>query len=91
MGDHRASIKIEFSMHGHEAKTDMWVNYHPADDCVPHKVDRRVLEWLTTAYEEAMNRWFDAEFDQKEMDRAKAENAEREELARLKQKYEGNE
>ena len=31
MGDRRASIKIEFSMHGQTKKADMWINWSPSD------------------------------------------------------------
>lgn len=88
MGDHRASVKIEFSMHDHEDKVDFWINYSPDDDCCPYKVDRRVLEWLTKAYEKAMDNWFDQQYDAEMMRKAEIEKQEREELARLKAKYE---
>ena len=42
MGNHRASIKIEFRMHGVEDKTDMWINWSPDHtDCDP-----RIYEWF---------------------------------------------
>ncbi len=59
MGDHRASIKIEWSMHGHTQKADMWWNYYPCDDCYGFRVDRRLLEWLTEQYDTSMSKWDD--------------------------------
>lgn len=61
MGDHRCSIKIEWSMHGHTAQADMWWNYHPSDDCYSYRVDRRVLEWLTEQYDKSMSKWDDVQ------------------------------
>ena len=87
MGDHRASIKIEFSMHGHEDKCDMWLNYFPNEDCTSCLVDRRVLVWLSEAYETAMHKYFEAKYDADMIAAAKQENKEREELARLQAKY----
>jgi len=29
VGDHRATIKIEFNMHGVTSKTDLWINWWP--------------------------------------------------------------
>ena len=99
MGDHRASIKIAFSMHGVEKELDAWWNYHPSDDIDEYRIDRRLAEWLTEAYDEAMRAYFDAM--DKEKDRRKAEEkvayeaahkaeieaAERSELERLRAKY----
>jgi hypothetical protein len=59
MGDHRCSIEIKWSMHGHEKTADMWYNYHPSDDCIGYRVDRRVLEWLTEQYDKSMSKWED--------------------------------
>lgn len=91
MGDHRASVEIKFSMHGVERKTDFWINYHPCDDVWNFKVDRRVLQWLTDVYEEAMGNYFDEQYAADMVQRAETENAEREQLASLKAKYEQGE
>jgi hypothetical protein len=66
MGDHSASVKIEWSMHGHKDKMDMWVNYHPSDNCYEYKIDRRVLEWLDAAYKKSMDKWDDMQFEAEE-------------------------
>jgi hypothetical protein len=87
MGDHRASLKIEWSMHGHECKQDFWYNYYPTDECCTCKVDRRILDWLTTQYEISMDNWFEAECADAERKAAKAENDERTILAELTKKY----
>lgn len=85
MGDHRIGLKIEFSMHGHTEKLDAWWNFSERD--VPG-VDHRVIEWLQAQYEIAMDKYLEAECSAEERMRAEAENHEREELARLKAKYE---
>jgi hypothetical protein len=46
MGDRRASIKIEFSMHGKTKKADMWINWSPSDY---DGVDQRVLDFFSEA------------------------------------------
>ena len=66
MGDHRASIKIEWSMHGHRQKADMWWNYYPCDDCCGFRVDKRVLEWLTEQYDKSMDLWSDIQAEHAE-------------------------
>jgi hypothetical protein len=43
MGDRRASIKIEFSMHGETKKADMWINW--SSDY--NGVDQRVLDFFS--------------------------------------------
>lgn len=81
MGDHRVSIKIEFEMHGHKDKWDAWLNW---SDSLPE----RVAEWIVEQKECAMNRWFAANEDAEARAAAELENRERQELERLKLKYE---
>ena len=50
VGDHRASIKIEFEMHGIKRQCDMYINYYACDS-----IDRRVLEFFENAVEDAMD------------------------------------
>lgn len=86
MGDHRASIKIEMEFHGVKDKTDMWVNYSPSD-CF--SMDQRVIEFFQSVYERGMaiyNR--DMEDYYAKENKESIERAEREELERLKTKYE---
>lgn len=85
MGDHRASIKIEFEMHGHKKKTDMWINWWP-DDWTG--VDRRVTEWVKEQADIAMNKWLSKENRREKQAIVETERKEREQLAALKQKYE---
>lgn len=87
MGEHRFSIKIEFSMHGHEDKLDAWWNFSDGSSPV-EGVDHRVIEWLQAQHEKAMDKYLDAQYSAEERRGAERENAEREELARLKAKYE---
>jgi hypothetical protein len=83
MGDHRISLKVEFEMHGHKAKIDQWVNWSPdyAD---------KIRDWLEQQIEIGRGKWFDAEYDAQLLRDAEREAAERDELARLKAKYESS-
>lgn len=85
MGDHRASIKIEFEMHGVKDKVDMWINWSPDDE---YGCDRRIPEWCADVAARARAKW---EADQLTHDsRARdleLERAERLEYERLKQKF----
>lgn len=85
MGDHRISIKIDFDMHGHHDKLDVWWNFSEQD--VPG-VDYRVIEWLQKAHEKAMDKYLDAQFSREERAAAEREEAERKLLSKLKDKYE---
>lgn len=88
MGDHRASIKIEFSMYGETKKADMWINWSP-DGTDYHGVDQRVLDFF---YESACA--MKANFCERHeramrIQQEKAEiEAERKEYERLKVKFE---
>lgn len=81
MGDHRISLKIEFAMHGHEAKIDHWVNYSP-------NIVDETAEWLRAQIEKGMDRYLAAEFEADIVHKSEIEAAEREELKRLKAKFE---
>lgn len=81
MGDHRISFKAEFEMHGHKSSVDQWVNYS-------ENWPQTIAEWLEAQVQIAMDHYFDAEHDLGQIAQAERENAERDELARLKGKYE---
>lgn len=84
MGDHRASIKIEFEFHGKTYKMDSWVNYFPDGD----GVDRRVQEFFEKAYNDGMRRYQDELFEaDRERREREQEEADRAEYARLKAKF----
>lgn len=89
MGDHRASIKIEFHMHGHEAKNEWWINWWPSDECFEYKVDKRILEWFDEQHTKAMDNWHDMQCDAAEAEAQRAKDEEYEEFLRLKEKFEG--
>ena len=80
MTDHKASVKIDFTIYGEHFSTDMWINWVPDDDYV----DKRVLDWFADRYWEARAKW-----DQSlaVYEAAETERVEREELARLQAKY----
>lgn len=81
MGDHRVSIKIEFEMHGHKAKQDCWLNW---SDNIPSDFS----EWIEEQKIIAMEKWLDQD-DRREKKRLKEiELLEREQLKKLKEKYE---
>ncbi len=87
MGDHRASIKIEFSMYGETKKADMWINWSPDDY---QGVDRRVLEFFEQAAQEMSFKYYEAQERENRKRQKKAEEeAERNEYERLKAKFEG--
>ena len=88
MGDHRMTIRIHFKMHGHEADSgEMWIN-GSSDQAIPHIVE----EWFEAQHSMAMF-LYEEELNKKSEEQFKEiiENAERQELARLKAKYEGEE
>lgn len=80
MGDHRVSIEIQFEMHGHKAKHEMWVNWSGA-------VPASIADWIEAQKAKAMDKWFEAEDLEEERRAALVEKSEREQLARLKEKY----
>lgn len=85
MGDHRCHFKASFSMHGIKDTCDMYINWSPDSD----GVDRRITEWINGLASRAMAKWHEGvEADRLERTKGEREAAEREELARLKAKYE---
>lgn len=57
MGDHRASIKIEFTMHGVTSNADLWINWWDgAADDLPSSVRK----FFADAERASMNRYHDA-------------------------------
>lgn len=87
MTDHKASIKVEFSIYGETYKMDSWINWSVGGECDP--VDDRVIEFFRQSYHDARGKWDEAndEADREQRERAQ-ETEERAELARLKAKYE---
>ena len=85
MGDHRASVKIEFSMYGETKKADMWINWSP-DGSECQDIDQRVIDFFQTAYRQMYAKYWDDYEDALEKER---QQAERKEYERLKTKFEG--
>jgi hypothetical protein len=83
MGDHRASVKIKFSIYGETYKMDSWINWSVGGE-VP-EIDDRVIEFFRGSYLKARGKMDD---EIAEEEGRKTEEAERAELARLKAKYE---
>ena len=88
MGDHRASIKIEFSMYGETKKADWWINWSPNSDY--QGIDQRVLDFFVAAYEEMSSVYYEemAKAQEAEM-RIREEQHERREYERLRKKFKG--
>lgn len=87
MGDHRANIKVEFTIHDKTYKNEWgWINYTDNGD----GVDRRVVEWFSDCWNDAYSRYSDAMYEADRENRERLErDAELKELARLKTKYSG--
>lgn len=87
MGDHRASIKIEFSMYGDTKKTDMWINWSPdSSDC--HGVDQRVLDFFSESAHAMRSKFWEQQLrEEKRYAKLAAEESELKEYERLKAKY----
>lgn len=84
MGDHRADIKIEFTIHGKTYEMDSYINWF--DD--GSGVDARVVEFFRNAWNDAKGRYDAACAARLAQERAlQVEVEERNELARLKAKY----
>lgn len=81
MGDHRVSIQIKFEMHDHKAKHDCWLNW---SDSIPGDF----AHWIMRQKDVAMSKFYDVEYEAEKVAAAERENLERDELARLKAKYE---
>jgi len=84
VGDHRADVKIAFTIHGKTYTMDSYINWF--DD--GSGVDSRVVEFFRDAWNDAKAR-YDAEVDalyQREH-AADLERSERAELDRLTKKY----
>lgn len=58
MGDHRASIKIEFEMHGVTSKADMWVNWNP--HLLPFDLPHCLVEFFSEAQQKSLAAYLDA-------------------------------
>ena len=84
MGDHRADIKVEFSIHGKTYKQSWWINWFPDDT----GVDQRITDWFSERWEDALARYNMslAELNREATER-ELEFCERAELERLKAKY----
>ena len=86
MGDHRASIKLSFSMHGIEKEAEMYINYYTDSN---YGCDQRIIDFFTACHEEAMDKWEEIVWKSQEKERKLAqENYDRNEYERLKKKYE---
>lgn len=87
MGDSRAEIKIGFSIYGEDFKADWSINYYPEDGGCG--LDRRVREWFETCFQQAREKYDDAMYEsEKNRRKREAEEIERREFVRLKEKYE---
>lgn len=87
MGDSRFHLKVEFEIFGKEYKWSPSLNYYDRGD----GIDDRIFQWFVSCYEDAYRHWeASMEAANAERERIDTERREREELRRLKEKYEGN-
>lgn len=85
MGDHRITLNIRAEFHGkvYEIKNAWW-NYNGHQG-----VDERVITFFENMWTDGYNRWWeDVHAEQIEHEKREAEQRERQELVRLKAKYE---
>jgi len=80
--DSKALVKIEFKIFGRKFEMEMWINWFPDKD---YGVDKRVVEWFADCYNEA-KKIYDAQC--RRLRKEDEERIEKQELARLKAKYE---
>lgn len=83
MGDHRAHIKIEFSMYGLTQKWDASINWC-RDNGPVDGVDGRVTDWFHEAHAKMRGHWDSQQVDHAE---ARLRDSELAELRRLQEKY----
>lgn len=84
MSDSRFHLKGEFEVYGKKFKLDQSLNWS-AD---PGQCDERISQWFATCYEEAYAKYQAAQYEaDAERRKAAEEDAEREQLARLRKKY----
>lgn len=81
MGDHRVTIDFKIEMHGVKREFRGWRNWSET-------IKDEVSEFMEKFEADAMQAYYDAEMDAVAVEEAFAEKREREELDRLKQKYE---
>ncbi len=86
MGDHRFTITIKMEFHGVEEEWGpAWLNWSGGRD----GIDRRVTEFIESVRDRGYARFDDAMFKAEEArNKESIERTEREQLARLKAKYE---
>jgi hypothetical protein len=87
MGDHRATVKIEFTFHGKTYKMDSWINWScwGSDES---GIDQRVVDFFREATRDGLARYEAAEAERYQREHAaEIEAHERAQLARLQSKY----
>ena len=84
MGDHRASVKVKFEMHGIKAEQEWWMNwFDDGSGC-----DRRIVEWFEEQSRKAMAKYEDELWeDQKEARAAKEEEDARKQYKELTERF----
>ena len=85
MGDHRASVKIEFEMHGHKEKSDFWINWSPRGSWPG--CDHRIIEFFEDNAAIAVERYEEESGIADQRRKAEDERLEIERLIELKKKY----
>lgn len=85
MGDHRATITIEFTVHQKTYKQEWWINYCPDDQT---GIDQRIADWFAECWRDAYARYREriAKIHARECSE-RQEIVERLQLSYLKKKY----
>jgi hypothetical protein len=86
MGDHRAEVKIEFTIHGKTYKGHWgWINWFPSTG----GCDERIIEWFGESWDDASARYDQMIWERgREAREKEEEEQDRKEYARLKEKFE---
>lgn len=86
MGEHRASIKIEFEFHDVKREYYGFINYTPESCC---NMDRRIIDFFNDVYQEGLFKYFEeCQKREAEEEKEKIEEHDRAEYERLKAKFE---
>ena len=83
MGDHRADIKLEMTLHGKTYTAQMNINYWEHNGC-----DDRIIDWFSECWDDAHARYTSQCAEAHAAEKAREqERCDRLELARLLKKF----
>lgn len=86
MTDHKATVKVEFSIYGETYKADWWINWSVGGEI--YELDQRVIDFFRDNYLQARAKYDEANAAaEREQRERRMEADELAELARLQAKY----